>query len=172
MEEEPKEELQKIKEVLKQAVSSINNEMEDHLDSINENTNEIQANYEYLCELDNKINKLNEKIEEIQIILSKLTGKKLDLQPDYTSIEPLTKQEQKIFLVVYTEERPISYMEISSKMNLPLTMVREYITSLIEKGVPIQKTYMKGRPFVLLEQSFKSLQAKQNVVKIDQRVLI
>ena len=167
-----KEELNKIKKFLHNSVSSINHEFEEHLDSINENTNEIQANYEYLCEIDNKINKLNEKIEEIQLILSKLTGKKLELQPNHTQIEPLTKSEQKIFLVIYTEERPISYMEISKRMNTPLTLVREYVTNLIEKGVPVQKTYVKGRPYVLLEKSFKDLQAKQNVVQIDQQVLI
>ena len=167
-----KEELKKIKEFLKQSVSSINNEFEEHLDSINENTNEIQANYEYLCEIDNKINKLNEKIEEVQIILSKLTGQKLELQPNHTNIEPLSKPEQKIFLAIYTEERPVSYMEISKRMNLPLTYVREYVTNLIEKGVPIQKTYVKGRPFILMEKTFKDLQAKQNIVQIDQQVLI
>ena len=169
---EEKEDLKKIKEVLKQSVMSINQEFEDHLDSINENTNEIQANYEYLCDIDNKINKLNEKIEEIQLVLSKMTGESLELQPNHTKIEPLSKPEQKIFLVIYTEERPISYMEISKRMSMPLTLVREYVTNLIEKGVPIQKTYVKGRPLVLMGKSFKDLQAKQNIVQIDQQVLI
>ena len=167
-----KEELSKIKKFLHESVSSINHEFEEHLDSINENTNEIQANYEYLCEIDNKINKLNEKIEEIQIILSKFTGKKLEFQPNHTQIEPLSKQEQKIFLFIYTEERPVSYMEISKRMSIPLTMAREYVTNLIEKGVPIQKAYVKGRPFVLMDKAFKDLQAKQNIVQIDQQVLI
>lgn len=167
-----KEELNKIKNVLRDSISSINQEFEEHLDSINENTNEIQANYEYLCDIDNKINKLNEKIEEIQLILSKFTGKSLELQPNHTKIEPLTKAEQKIFLAIYTEERPISYMEISKRMCMPLTLVREYVTNLIEKGVPIHKTYVKGRPFILMEKTFKDLQAKKNIVQIDQQVLI
>ena len=166
------EEIKKIKHFLKESISNINQEFEDHLDSINENTNEIQANYEFMCDLDNKINKLNEKIEEVQLILNKLTGKTLELQPDHMKIEPLSKQEQKVFLVIYTEERPISYMEISKRMHTPLTLVREYVTSLIEKGVPIQKTYVRGRPFVILEKSFKDLQAKKNLVNLDQQVLI
>ena len=38
----------------------IKEEFDEHLGSINENTNEIQANYEYLCNTDSKIDKLNE----------------------------------------------------------------------------------------------------------------
>ena len=94
-------ELKELKDNLKLALSRINEEFEDHLDSINENTNEIQANYEYLCEIDNKIEKLSEKLEEIQLILSKMTGKKLEMQSSSSYVKPLTRAEQQIFLVLY-----------------------------------------------------------------------
>ena len=163
--------MKELKNNLKLALSRINEEFEDHLDSINENTTEIQANYDYLCEIDNKIEKLGEKLEEIQLILSKMTGKRLEMQNSESYVKPLTKAEQQIFLVLYTEEKPISYMELSKKLNLSLTLIREYIYHLIEKGVLVQKTYVKGRPHVILDKKFKDLHAKKNLVKIDQQRL-
>lgn len=124
-----------------------------------------------MCELDNKIEKINEKLEEMQLLLSRLTGKKLEMQSSESYIEPLMRSEQQVFLVLYTEEKPISYMEMSKKLNIPLTMIREYVTSLIEKGVQIHKSYIKGRPHVMMDAKFKDLQAKKNIVKIDQQTL-
>ena len=49
---------------LRSTFSQIYDEFEDHLHAINENTSEIQENYSYLCGLDNKIAKLNERIDE------------------------------------------------------------------------------------------------------------
>lgn len=160
----------KLKEELSIAFSQIREELEEHLDAINENTNEVQANYGYLSELDNKINKLNEKIEEIQLILSRLTGKKVHFKADY-DIDPLTSDEQTVFLAVYTEDKPISYMELARKVSKPLALVRNYITNLIEKGIPINKTYIKGRPHIMLDENFKRLQAKKNIVGINQQIL-
>ena len=48
-------------ERLKGVFSDVKEELEDHLTAINENTNEISANYEYLCEIDSKMDKLNER---------------------------------------------------------------------------------------------------------------
>jgi len=161
----------RLREELKAAFSAVREEFEEHLDTINENTNEIQANYEYLCEVDNKINKLNEKIEEIQLILNKLTGQKLEFQASQMHIEALTSEEQKIFLAIYTEDRPVSYMELAKQVGKPLTLVRSYVTNLIEKGVPINKSYVKGRPYVMIDADFKRLQAKKNIVGLGQKTL-
>jgi hypothetical protein len=169
--DDKKENIRKINEELKSAFSQIREEFDEHLDAINENTNEIQANYEYLCEIDNKINKLNEKIEEIQLILSKLTGQKLDLKPEYYRIDPLGPEEQKMFLAIYSEDKPLSYMELAKRVGKPLTLVRSYVTNLIEKGIPINKSYVKGRPHVMIDAGFKSLQAKKNIVGINQQIL-
>ena len=171
IDEKKSKDLKELKDNLKLALSRINEEFEDHLDSINENTNEIQANYDYLCEIDNKIEKISEKLEEIQLVLSKMTGKKLEMQAPESFIKPLTKAEQQIFLVLYTSEKPISYMELSKNLNISLTLIREYVANFIGKGIQIQKTYIKGRPHVMLDKKFKDLHAKKNLVKIDQQRL-
>ena len=68
--------LEALSSTIKLAFSEIHDEFQEHLESINENTTEIQSNYTYLCELDNKIAKLNERIDEIHLILANLTAEK------------------------------------------------------------------------------------------------
>ena len=55
---------------LKATFNKIKEEFEDHLDSINENTNEIHSNYEYMCELDSKIEKVNENLQNLRLSLT------------------------------------------------------------------------------------------------------
>jgi len=164
--------LSELNDKLKSIFSSIYNEFEDHLDAINENTNEIQANFEYLCKLDNKITKLNERIDEIHLILSKLTGKKTHKKFRLENIDPLTTSEKNVFINLYTEQAPMSYSDLARKLKMPIFLAREYITNLLEKGIPIQKIYKDQRPYIFLDPKFKNLQAKQNILKIEQRVLV
>ena len=160
-----------LKRKLSLSVSEIHEEFEEHLEAINENTSEIQSNYESMCELDNKITKLNERIDEIYTILSKLTGKKLRKNTTYDDIDPLTTMEKNVFLNLYTEEQPITYAELAKKMNMPISLARQYITNLLEKGIPIQKKYIKTKPYIYLDQKFRNLQAKKNILKIEQKIL-
>ena len=166
------ESLKELNSKLKTIFSSIYIEFEDHLDAVNENTNEIQTNFEYLCKLDNKIIKLNERIDEIHLILSKLTGKKTYKKSKLENIDPLTTKEKSVFMNLYTEQAPITYSELAKKLKMPIPLVREYITNLIEKGIPIQKIYKHTRPYIFLDPKFKNLQAKRNILKIEQKVLV
>jgi DNA repair exonuclease SbcCD ATPase subunit len=91
-------------------------QLDDHLQSINENTNEIQANYEYLCELDMKIEKLTERLDEIFMFLGwhAKNGYDIRLEPS-----PLTESEQQVFMVLYTQDdNNITYKDIAAKLNL------------------------------------------------------
>lgn len=159
-----KSEMKEIKKELKKNLSSIKDEFEDHLEAINENTNEIQSNYEFLCELDSKIEKLNEKIDKIQFIL----GEKKE---NSYEIMPLTRREQEIFLVLYTSEGLLSYSEIAKKTTLTFSLVQAYISNIIAKGIPILKKYMDNKAFLYLDPAFKSLQARENMVKIEDSVV-
>ena len=163
--------LNKLQEKLKIAFSYIYHELDDHLETINVNSSEIQSNYEYLCELDNKISKLNERIDDIFNILSKLTGKKLLKKPKFEDIDPLTTTEKNVFLNLYTEEKPATYCELARKMKMHILILREHITNLLQKGIPIQKRYVNTIPYIFLDPKFKNLQAKKNILKIEQRIL-
>ena len=164
--------LEILNQGLKQAFSQIYEEFEDHLTAINENTSEIQENYAYFCELDNKIAKLNERIDGIHDILTNLTGKKTRKMPKFEDIDPLTTKEKTVFLNIYTEDKPTTYERLAAKLSMPITLVRQYVTALLEKGIPIQKAFHKTRPYIYLDPKFKNIQAKKNILKIEQKILV
>ena len=161
-----------IKNKVKLLLNSINEELEEHLLSINENTSEIQQNQACLFELENKISKLNERIDEIYLILSKMTGKKLKKIPRFEDIDPLTEKEKIVFLNLYTEDAPITYSYLAKKLSISIEAAREYILSLLEKGIPIQRTYKNTRPYLHLDPKFKNIQTKKNILKIEQKILV
>ena len=163
--------LDTVKRTIGLAVSDIHQEFEDHLEAINENTQEIQHNYEYVCEVDTKLNKINERIDDIYAILSNLTGKNLNKKSEYEDIDPLTTMEKNVFLNLYSEDQPITYANLANKMNMPLSLTRQYVTHLLEKGIPVIKKYLKTRPYISLDAKFKNLQAKKNILKIEQKIL-
>jgi predicted nuclease with TOPRIM domain len=157
---------------IKKAFSQIQEEFEEHLAAINENTDEIQANCTSLYELDNKIAKLNDKIDEIYNVLNNLTGKNLRKKPSFEDIDPLTTKEKTVFLNLYTELEPMTYADLAKKMNMPIELTRQYVINLMEKGIPIQRTYKNTRPYITLDPKFRNLQAKKNILKIEQRILV
>jgi len=154
---------------LKQELTKINNEFEEHLRAINENTSEIQSNHEYLCEIDAKINKMGERIDNMQLFLQSNSNFIVDGEKTF-EVKPLTRTEQDIFMVLYALEDElglVSYGDISRKTDLSYSLISNYITSMIEKGIPILKKYVNNRPFLKLDQEFKIMQAKENLLMID-----
>ncbi|MDP7244838.1 MAG: hypothetical protein QF568_05830 [Flavobacteriales bacterium] len=153
---------------LKEALKTIKKELDGHLEAINENTGEIQTSYECVNEVNDKLEKLAERIETIEIFLQKYSN--------FTAIEksfdikPLTKTEQHVFLVIYAlggEKGLVSYADIIKKTALPGYVVSEYIARLIEKGIPLMKKYINNIPCIKLNPEFKRIQAKENILCID-----
>lgn len=161
---------EKIKGILpKKALNDIKKQFEEHLQAINENTNEIQSNYEYLNEIENKINKLTERLDQIQLFLQSNNNFVVDRIESF-EIKPLTRNEQYVFLVLYAledEKGFVSYNDITRKTGFAESLVRDYITSIIEKGVPIIKRYINNKAYLKLDKEFKRLQAKENILMID-----
>ncbi|MBU1201108.1 MAG: hypothetical protein KJ583_02915 [Nanoarchaeota archaeon] len=146
---------------LKSAFSSVKDELDMHLDSINQSTNEIQSNYEYLMALDAKIEKLTDKVDELQMQINP------DFcQPDFSDIL-LSKREQELFLNIYTVEDRISMSGLARKCGLTLEMCDSLLRALSSKKIPIIKQLVDGVIFVSLEYNFKDMQARKNILKID-----
>jgi|TARA_Y100000310_G_scaffold278140_1_gene296404 predicted transcriptional regulator len=149
---------------IKQNIEEMKEQVEDHLTSINENTNEIQANYEHSLEVEEKINKIAERIDEITMILS------LHKDPKTKEMPKLTTVEKEVFLALYKicdEKDQTTYKEIAEMINLSDTLVMNYITILIEKGIPIIKSYAGTRTKLKLSTYFKNLQTKKDILKIN-----
>ena len=151
---------------LRLAFQKVRSELDDHLQSINENANEIQSSHEYITKLEMKLEKLNEKVEEL-MILQNLTTEK---QKSKMNNVRLTIREQEVFLILYTEENFLTYSKIAKKLGLTPSLVSSYVTNLIAKGVPIIKKFENNQAKVKLDTQFRKLQAKQNLLKISPRV--
>jgi len=157
---------------LKRAFSKIKEEFSHHLESINENTNEIQANFEYLTELDARIDKVSSRLEHIEMFLKKLDESfKIADETQGYAIQPLSVNEKRIFAIIYSSPKPLPYTDISHALSLPESLIRSYLTNIIEKGIPVIKKYVNGKPVISLDDEFKELQKRQNVVKLSQKQL-
>ncbi|PIN87500.1 hypothetical protein COV12_03550 [Candidatus Woesearchaeota archaeon CG10_big_fil_rev_8_21_14_0_10_32_24] len=137
--------------------ATIRHALEEHLSSINENTSEIQALFEFLQEMELKVEKLNARIEELQLHHQ---------HHEEVKIAPLNHIERSVFLALYTEETPLAYEELAMKSELPLPIIQDCISSLINKGIPFQRTYLNNKLFLKLKPDFKERQAKENLINL------
>ncbi len=143
---------------MKKEFTAMKRILEEHLSSINENTSEIQALFDYLQEVELKVDKLSQRLDGAQLTLGQNLARPL--------IAPLNHTEMKVFLVLYTEEMPLSYNEIAAKASLPLGLVPECLSSLTSKGIPFQRSFYGNQLFLKLDPRFKELQAKENLVNL------
>lgn len=139
-------------------IQKIKHALEEHLSAINENTEEIQSLFDYLNEIELKIDKVSQRLDHFQLSLGQPAEK--------IHIAPLTHFERKIFLVLYTEEMPLSQKEIVDRSGFSSDFVREGISSLIKKGIPLQRSYFNEQIFIRLDPRFKELQAKENLINL------
>ncbi len=139
-----------------QIKQGMHEQLEEHLSAINENTAEIQALFDLFYALDNKIDSLARQFMQFQ--------HQHHAEP-HRNIS-LTLNERQLFLTMYTEEEPLSYPELAVKAALPETLVREYISIMSQKGIPIQKSCAFKQTFVQLDPSFKERQAKENIINL------
>ena len=158
----------RLNKKLKQEFTKIKQEFEEHLQAINENTNEIAANYEYICEIEKKLDKLNERIDDIQMYLEANSNITITKRNNF-DVKRLNRREQEVFLVIYTleeEKGSLTYEDIAKKLGISEQLAGNYVTSIIEKGVPILKRYINLKPYLRLDPEFKTLQAKENILQL------
>lgn len=143
---------------------ALREELDDHRTAINENTNEVQSNHEYIHSVEEKLDKLHARMEELFLLIEgKSTQQKVEIQP-------LTRREKEVFQALYIvgEGVPfVSYKQLARKLNSSEALVSGFVTNLIEKGVPIVKKYDDGRAFVQLEPKFRQKQAKEVVIGLN-----
>ncbi len=154
-----------LKTNLKGVFQSIKDELDEHLDSINQSTNEIQSNYEYIAEIDSKLEKLSDRLDELQM--------KIDPQfrsYDFSNIR-LSKREQEIFLNLYTVEDRIAVSELARNCGLDAALCESVLGGLSAKGIPILRQRVDDVFHVSLEYNFKDLQARKNLLNIDTSAL-
>ena len=73
-------------------------------------------------------------------------------------------------MVLYTAQDYLSYKQLAKRLGFTESLVSNYITNLIEKEIPILKQFQDRIAFVKLDAWFKEMQAKENILQIDDRV--
>lgn len=132
--------------------------LEEHLAAINDNTAEVQALFDYLQELEIKMEKVSQRLDQTQLGLG--------IPKPKVNIAPLNQMERKVFLVLYTGESLLTYQEIAEKAEISVSVIPECISSLIQKGIPFRRSFFENQLFVGLGPEFKELQAKENIVNL------
>lgn len=151
----------------KKEITNIKEVLNDHLDTINGNTNEIILNGDYITEIDNKVNKMNERIDEMYLQFQSI--KQIIEQNSLKDNNyALTKTEQKVFMILYTiEQTALSYSDIAQRLNWTELQVKHTINDLRKKKLPIKEILIDNRPFFKLDDAFKDEQMRKNIVQID-----
>ena len=156
----------KEKSKLKESFEKIKVEITDHLEAINENTTEINANSNYMAQLEIMINKLSERLDEMELKFSKLTGEKVLSSEDFKDIV-LNPKEIEIFVFLYERKGDlVDYNKIARHLGLTEELVRKQVSSLVVKGIPVVKKYFDSKVYLVLDPDFRNLQAKENVLKL------
>ncbi len=147
-----------VVEALNAGLSNLQQALEEHLTAINENTTEIQALFDYLHELEIKHEKLAQRLDRLQLSHTKVLRKQ--------ALLPLNQTEKKIFTALYTDDTPLSFVELAERSGVPLALLPECISALSNKGIPFVRSFVNTQMFVKLDPEFKELQAKENVVNV------
>jgi len=153
--------MNEIDKAISPELKKVRQALEEHLASINDNTQEIQSLFDYLQEIEVKVEKLSQRLDQIQLNTS--TQAAAPIKPIVT---PLNQMEKKIFLTLYTAEMALSYREISERSQISPTTVHECISSLVSKGIPLIRTFCNDQMFFRVEPVFKEVQAKENLINL------
>ena len=151
-------ELVKLASSIKKAFGAVKNELDDHLESINQNTSEIQAGQGLLAELEAKVNKLSERLDELELVLNPGKVTRMNIK--------LTPREQEVFMTLYLG-KALPPSQIAKLLGFTEDMVNMYIFNIISKGVPVHKELVDDVLVFSLDSEFKGLQARRNVLEID-----
>ncbi len=156
-------ELSKIKEDVASEVLLLKEECEDHLTAINENTEELADLQSGIQGVEEKIEKLNSRIDTIHMMFNQL------LWQTKITID-LDTNEQILFQLLCSYADFMTGSFVAEKTQLTEGVLHETITALIDKGVPVIMKNVEGALFLKLEQKFRTLQRKHKVIKINPAV--
>ncbi|MBD3209118.1 hypothetical protein GF367_01710 [Candidatus Woesearchaeota archaeon] len=150
--------LSRVEQGVKDAFAKVRDELDMHLDTINENTVELRSVYDLLAGLEQKVEKLAERVDELQLSRRRY------------AVDPLSLAEQEVFLLLYTASLPVALPLLVERLGMSEQGVFRLVHSLSAKGVPVLEQVHDGVVSFALEVRFKEAQARQQVVPLDRRV--
>ncbi|OIO40388.1 hypothetical protein CO154_00625 [Candidatus Pacearchaeota archaeon CG_4_9_14_3_um_filter_31_7] len=115
-----------------------------------------------------KIEKIQSNKENIQEDdISKITDR---IKEKYEqSFKKLTQQELNIFYILYdlqTKDIPVDYKLLAEESKLTQSSIRDYVSRLIDKGIPVEKKRLNNQKILLkIKKGFKELITIDSILK-------
>jgi hypothetical protein len=153
---------------LRDAFGKIREERDEHLESINELTNELQSAFDYISDLENKYEKLKEITDELQMFKNSLL---LNDKTHFSNII-LSLDEQKLFLSLYVfgEKEPLSFKFLTKKLSIEQDVIKMLLSSLLDKKIPITRERIGTEWYFNIDPRFRELQTRENLIKTHESV--
>jgi hypothetical protein len=151
-------------------VAQLREELNDHLNAINENTDEIETNFSYLINLEKKFNLLEKKLDKIMSMLAHVAPQ--DTGEKEVKRININDKEQQVFSILYDSPRALDCKQMASRLRRSETFVRYNINALLSKGIPISKHVMNRTTYFLVDPEFKELQCKQNILNLSKTLTL
>jgi len=135
-------------------------------------TPQISENYEEKPKINqspiNHQSITNQSVNQTNIHSLSIQSLKKELESRFNA---LTNQEFLVFLTIYQLEedlgRPVTYADLSSKLNLTSGCIRGYVSALIRKKLPIIKSKINNRTLTLaINPEFRDLGLKEKLTNL------
>lgn len=136
---DPADELREIRE-----------ELDEHLDALNQNTAEIASVQEYASEVDARLEKLAERIDALQALLLAQT-------PSVKSVR-LTPKEEEVLRVLLDAKEPLPSVMVGRLTGATADLAAQTLYCLKQKGVPVLAQTVDEQVFYALDTQFRELQ--------------
>jgi hypothetical protein len=131
------------------ALKEVREELDEHLDALNQSTSEIASVQEYVSELDMKIEKLTERVDALQALLLAQT-------PASKNALRLNAKEQDVLRALQGNTEPLTSPEIGKLCGLTPDMTAQTLYCLKQKGVHVLAQSMNDQTYYALDVRFKT----------------
>jgi len=135
-----------VERKIKNSFSAVREEMEDHLVTINENTDELKSHSDFMNELDRKIESINDRMDSLHLMLMKVMKSSLN------------ENETKIIDVLDRSTSFMSCKDIAFSAGVSELFVKAHLFSMICKGVPLKEKIIENQSYFTLERKNETKQ--------------
>ncbi|MFH1133306.1 MAG: hypothetical protein V1735_02370 [Nanoarchaeota archaeon] len=160
-----KRELSRMHDEIAGAFSKVKEELDDHRESINQNGFELHHMEEFLSEIDQKLEKLRSRIDNIELALEQQDILQAQVQPEFS------ERERQLLLMLYAnEEKHLKLSQIARRLSTTVAMLKLHVQHIQGKGIPLMQEVRDDSIYLWLDSSFRDKQAKLNVLRLNKKM--
>jgi len=149
---------------LRSFLLNIRDEMDDHLTSINQNTEEVSKFYNHIDEVEAKIDKLNTRLDTMHMMFRQVMNQAA------VSVD-LNLNEQRLFVMLEACPKYLAISDLAERTGVSFENAEESIMSMTDKGLPLIKGIYESKSCVKLDPEFKQMNRRQRLIKISPAIV-